>query len=150
MRHILSTIAQLPSRPILVTSGDKQQQLPFETVDNHTTTTENIFFSAGFLSGWEQFSLTIQQRVKDDDYQQMLNHLRYWPMTAALLKKLTQGRVLSCTSSPSFVQLFALLEQHPMLTVITVSRKSTEEVNNFIIQHLFHVYTIRICTNGYG
>lgn len=72
--HILSTLRQLPTRPILLISGDKCQLPPMTTVNNRITNTSSVYQLESLPRISRSFNLTHQHRCIDEEYSQILNH----------------------------------------------------------------------------
>ena len=85
--HMMSTIQQLPCRPILLISGDKFQLPPITTVNNRTTSGRSIYEVDLLARISRSFNLT-------REFSEILNHLRYWKPTPEILNKLQHERLL--------------------------------------------------------
>ena len=92
--HMMSTIQQLPCRPILLISGDKFQLPPITTVNNRTTSGRSIYEVDLLARISRSFNLTRQHRCVDKEFSEILNHLRYWKPTPEILNKLQHEQLL--------------------------------------------------------
>ena len=92
--HIMRTLQDLPLRPVVLLSGDPQQQQPITDEGNRTTQTESILHDRRFYSLVYKYTLVTQYRCKDQQYYDMLNHLRYFVPSLTFLSELHKGRVL--------------------------------------------------------
>ena len=92
--HMMSTIQQLPCRPILLIFGDKFQLPPITTVNNRTTSSRGIYEVDLLARISRSFNLTHQHRCVDKEFSEILNHLRYWRPTPEILNKLQHERLL--------------------------------------------------------
>ena len=137
LQHIISTVAQLPNRPLLILFGDQQQQMPLETVNNQTTSTQNIFSSSHIHRQCIHFKLYVQHRCCDQQYQALLNHLRHWPATPDVLHRLTTGTVISSTTNPDYSELIKVMTNEEKVTILTVNRKGADMVNDVVVEYLF-------------
>lgn len=135
--HIMSTLRQLPTRPILVICGDKQQLPPLTNINNRTTTTTSVYQVPEFSKISITFTLTRQHRCIDEDYEKILEHIRYWKPTLNILNTLHNGRLLHNSSDINDDDLLAILQEHASSTFLTVSRKAVARINALILQHLF-------------
>lgn len=97
-RHILHTLQELPMHPILMVSRDKYQQQPIETIENRIVPASNIFYDSRFPGMCVNFTLHLKQRCNDPQYQEILNHLRYWRPTRSVLAKVNSTDSLEITT----------------------------------------------------
>ena len=74
---MMTTIQQLPSRPILPISGDKFQLPPIMTANNQTTSGQSIYDFDSLTRMLQNFNLTRQHHCKDLEYSKIFNNLRY-------------------------------------------------------------------------
>ena len=86
--HIIETVNQLPTRPIVAMCGDRQQQQPIETTTDTTRPTISILQHRPFFSMVRHFKLTTQHRCEDPELESILNHLRYYRPSHKLLETL--------------------------------------------------------------
>ena len=122
--HIMSTLHQLPTRPVLLISGDKFQLPPLTTDNNRTTNGINIYQLEGLTRMCQNFNLTSQHRCTDEEYSEILNHLRYWKPTPQILHKLQQQRLLHTTHSINDTELLQIIQNNANSTFLTVSRNA--------------------------
>lgn len=120
-------------------SGDKYQQQPIETVAGRIVPAANIYSDNRFPGICVNFTLRSQQRCDDPQYQEILNHLRYWRPTCRVLAKLNASqRVLYENPVIRDRQIVEALTNHALATVITVSRAAAARVNSVAVNHLFN------------
>ncbi len=129
MQHVLSTINQLSLRPIVIMCGDKYQQQPIMTIDGETTQMSSILEEEDFYSIDKHFHLTKQHHCEDEYLLSILNHLRFYRPSRALLEEIHEGRILCASSIPTDGEIERALSNHPNATVITVSRKASNRIN---------------------
>lgn len=135
--HIISTLQQLPTRPIMVISGDKYQLPPLISTNNCTTSMTNVYQFPTFSNIANSFNLTQQHRCIDKDYENILEHIRFWKPTLDMLKKLHNERLLHHSRNIDDNTLLAIIKEHPSSTFLTVSRNAVSRINSLILQHLF-------------
>ena len=131
-RHILATLQQLSTRPIVLVSGDKYQQQPIETLNGRIVPASNIYTERSFTNMCVRFTLYSQHRCTDQQYQEILNHLRYWRPTRSVLNRLNAAEnVLVPSSVVNDAHIVHALREYPNATVITVSRAACNRVNTW-------------------
>ena len=118
--HITRTIQDLPLRPVLVLSGDEQQQQPIASDRNRTVQTTSILHHRFFYALVIKYTLTRQFRCDDQVYSDMLNHLRYYRPTWRFLQKLHDGRILITGRVVTDDNIFDTLVKLPSATVLTI------------------------------
>ena len=141
-RHILVTLQQLGTGPIVLVSGDKYQQQPIETLNGRIVPASNIYTDNSFNNMCVRFTLYSQHRCTDPDYQHILNHLRYWRPTRSVLNRLNAPANVLVPSSPVHdAHIVHALRDYPNATVITVSRAASTRVNSVVVNHFFRTHT---------
>ena len=130
-QHILRTISELPSRPIVFFSGDEAQQQPIQTVKKRTVQTNNIMQDPNFLQSVMHYKLNEQFRCTEPRLQSFLNHIRNWEPDNALLESI-QKNILS-RKEPSNDVVLNGLASNPSATVVTVTRKACNRINTLMI-----------------
>lgn len=133
--HILNTIQQLPTRPIVFFSGDEAQQQPIMTVDHKIVQVENIMSDRQFLASIGHIQLTDQFRCEDPQLQNFLIHVRNWKPSQALLNSIQKETM--CDGEPSDKIIIRALKQHPDATVLTVTKKACNRINMLVVDHAF-------------
>ena len=135
--HIIQTVNQLPTRPVVVMCGDNQQQQPFESSDQTTRPTTSILQHSPFYSMVQHFHLTTQYRCHDPLLQQILNHLRYYRPSQKLLDTIHAGRVISTNHEPTDEEISTTLRQYSASTILTVTCAGANKVNRIAVETLF-------------
>ena len=136
-QHILRTLQDLPTRPVVLLSGDAQQQQPITESNSRTVETQSILHDKQFYKMVYTYKLVTQYRCEYGKYYEVLNHLRYYKPTQRLLNELYRGRVLVTGRPISDDDVFVALYQLPGYTFLTVSRKAANLVNRVAAQRLF-------------
>ena len=140
--HILSTVQQLSTRPILVVSGDPLQQQPISSSDKGTVQVSNIFSNARFSSISAKHVLVDQFRCKDPGYYEILNHLRNCKPNSSILKTLhSSERLINESSNVTDDIILQTVKQYPSATFVTVSKSASTRVNNVVCKNMFPVST---------
>ena len=130
--HILSTLHQLSTRPVLVISGDPHQQQPISNGAQGICQAESVFADVRFRQISVSHHLTDQFRCSDPEYYDILNHLRHWPPTSAILRTLHSSNRLLCNSDTVTDDLLLhTVRENPSATFITVTRAATSRVTRF-------------------
>lgn len=135
--HIMRTLQDLPLRPVVLLSGDPQQQQPITDEGNRTAQTESILHDRKFYSLVYKYTLVTQYRCEDQQYYDMLNHLRYFVPSLTFLSELHKGRVLVTGRPVEDDDLYIALSQFPASTFLTVSRRSANRINRVALERLF-------------
>ncbi len=135
--HIVRTIQQIPVRPVVILAGDELQQQPLETKEGHIIQGESIFSDTDMYSLVEKYKLTTQYRVRDEEYESFLSHIRVCQPSQELLDSIQNGHVLCENSQPTDVEIVEAMMQNPDSTVLTVSRQACVTVNCAVIKTLF-------------
>ena len=135
--HMMTTIQQLPSRPILLISGDKFQLPPITTTNNRTTSGQSIYEFDSLARISRTFNLTRQHRCEDEEYSEILDHLRYWQPTPEILHKLQHERLLCHQPSISDAHLLDIIQNNACSTFITVSRNAVLRINRLVLENFF-------------
>ncbi|KAK3748528.1 hypothetical protein QZH41_012375, partial [Actinostola sp. cb2023] len=129
----------LSTRPVVVISGDPFQQQPIATVRNRITQTNNIYSDNSFHALCSKFTFHEQHRCADDEYREILNHLRYSSPTKRILTLLNSPPHLLYEHEHIFnTQIIQAITDHADSTVITVSKAGAAKVNSVIIDHFFN------------
>ncbi|XP_020900507.1 uncharacterized protein LOC110239141 [Exaiptasia diaphana] len=84
------------------------------------------------------FTLHQQHRCSDEIYNDILNHLRHWKPTPAILSTLHANNLLNQSSTIYDSQIIQAVTNNASSTVLTVSRAAAKRVNNVIISHFFN------------
>jgi hypothetical protein len=135
--HILSTLKQLATPPILLICGDTCQLPPIITVNNRTTSTTSVYNLDSLPRISRSFKLTRQHRCVDEEYSEILNHLLYWRPTLDILDKLHEGRLLHESPYISDTDLLSIIRDNASSTFVTVSRNAVSRINTLVLQNLF-------------
>ena len=134
-RHILSTIQQLPIRPIVFFSGDEAQQQPIMTVEQKIVQVPNIMNDHEFLTSITHIKLTEQFRCLDPELQNFQVHVRNWKPTQAYLDSIQKS--VMCYEEPSDQTIVDTLKRHPDATVLTVTNNACNRINMLVVKHGF-------------
>lgn len=144
-KHILSTLHELPTRPILLISGDKYQLPPIITENNVTTNGSSVYDLMCLTTISKLYHLTCQYRCVDVEYSEILNHLRCWRPTPDILHTLQCDRLLHNSHVISDAELLCVVRNNISSTFLTVSRNAVTRINNLILENLF-VDSLRVGT----
>ena len=79
--------------------------------------------------------LTEQHRNDDDDYGKFLNHIRSWHPSQHLLDQIQKDRILF-NEEPSDKDILQALMNYPNSTVITVSPKAANCINQVVLDSI--------------
>lgn len=140
--HIMATLQELPTRPILIISGDKYQLPPITTQNNRTMATTSVYDCPSFGTISQSYLLTEQYRCIDQQYSEILDHLRCCRPTSQLLQLLQQGRLLTSCAEVTDSQLLSVIRAHASSTFVTVSRNAVTRINTLILNNLFPENTL--------
>lgn len=135
--HILSTLQQLPTRPILVICGDKYQLPPITTRNNRVVSSCSIYEHSSLSTISISYNFTHQYRCVDEEYCEILNHLRHWKPTPEILRTLQSESLLHQSNSITDSQLLAIIRENASSTFLTVSRSAVSKINNLILKNVF-------------
>ena len=140
-QHIFSTLQPLHIRPVAIVCGDQQQQQPIQSTANRVEQTTSVLHMKDFYKCCRVFDFKEQHRCVDPVYMSYLQTLRYYRPNTSLLKKLTQGRILSAANPPSEKDLASVLKQNTEALVLTLQchekRLLSSEVNKVALTKLF-------------
>ncbi|EDO31603.1 predicted protein [Nematostella vectensis] len=89
-----------------------------------------------FLHSTRQMYHLWQQRCVDDQYKNILDHLRYWKPTPQILSTLNH-RVIYRHKNVLDVDIKEALKMHPQSIVVTVSKRATARVNKIVFENFF-------------
>lgn len=134
--HIYATVCELPIRPVVLLAGDDCQLQPIEKIDGKIQTAKSIMNSKQLANITMKVQLNQQHRNNDDFFEQFLQHIRFWRPSQSLLAKIQQNHVLH-EHEPTDDELLQTLIDFPTSTVITVSHRAANRVNNIVLQHMF-------------
>lgn len=135
--HIMSTLQELPTRPILVICGDKYQLPPITTKNNVTTNVSSVYDLPSLSNISRCYNLTNQYRCIDSEYSEILNHLRCWKPTPEILHTLQHERLLHYSASITDAELLSIIREKAASTFLTVSRNAVSRINNLILHNVF-------------
>lgn len=136
--HIISTLKQLSTRPVLVVCGDSHQQQPISTTEKGTTQVANIFSSPHFARISVKHTLIDQFRCSDPQFYDILNQLRHFPPNVSILETLHAGGRLLCQSYDVTDEfLLETVRSYPTATFITVSKAASRRINNVVCNNMF-------------
>ena len=146
--HIFSSLKQLVTQPILLICGDRYQLPPITTVNNQTTNTTSVYDLESLPRICRSFNLTRQYRCVDEQYSEILNHLRCWKPTVDMLDKLHEGRLLHHSQSINDTDLLSIIRDNASSTFVTISRNAVTRINMLVLKNLFtanlHVGTVQM------
>ena len=125
--HILKTLQELHVRPVVVLCGDQQQQQPIATVHGKIRPTVGVLQNKALYKNSVIVNFINQHRCVDQEFQQILNVIRYYKPSRRTLKSLHGNRVL-CSSTPSDKELLAIFQNHPDGMILTVSKAATATI----------------------
>lgn len=123
-------------RPVVVLCGDQQQQQPIATVDGKIRPTIGVLQNKALYKNSVVVNFINQHRCVDQEFQDILNVIRYYKPSRRTLKSLHGNRVL-CSSTPLDEELLAILRNHPDGMILTVSKAATATINRIAVQNLF-------------
>lgn len=134
-----TTFNRLNLRPVVVFAGDKHQQQPLQTKAGRVTATTSIIndtytFHAGnaikhFL--YQQFGIV------DEEYGKFLDLIRYTQQTQQQLHSVQQNMILCPEDDLSDNDIWQAFMSKDASTVMTVSRRGAQHINNIVVAHLF-------------
>ena len=73
----------------------------------------------------------------DEEYENFLDHIRYWKPSQQLLDKVQQDKAICASSESAEEAIPKLLIENPQATVLTVSKQAAASVNLSVITTLF-------------
>ena len=133
-----ATINCLNLRPVVIFAGDKCQQEPLRTVDGCTSATTSIINDHTFHHSYAaQHTLYQQFRITDPTYAAFLDCIRYTQPSQQQVNEMQQDIVLCPPGPPSDDAIWEAYNTHANTTVMTVSRRGAQRVNNIVVEHLF-------------
>ena len=135
LEHVLATISELPIRPIVLLAGDDCQLQPIETIAGKIKTTKTVMRFEQLSTITNKVILTEQHRNDDDHYGKFLNHIRSWHPSQQLLDQMQKDWVLF-DEGPSDKDILQALISHPNSTVITVSHKAANRINQVVLDSI--------------
>ena len=132
-----STCNRLNTRPVVVLAGECQQQ-PLQTIDGRTTSTTSIINDHTFSSSNEVIHTLYQQfRIIDPEYAKFLDFIRFLLPTQQQVHQMQTGIVLGPEGELSDQDMWDAYQQQSDCTIMTVSRKAAQRINDIIVRHLF-------------
>ena len=132
-----STFNRMNTRPVVVLAGDKCQQQPLQTVDGRTSSTTSIINDRTFSSTNAVIHTLCQQfRIIDEEYAKFLDFIRFMVPTQQV-DEMQNGIVLCPEGELSDEDIWQAYQQHSDTTIMTVSRKAAQRINDIIVRHLF-------------
>ena len=141
--HIIETVNEPPTRPIVAMCGDRQQQQLIETTTDAIRPTISILQHQPFFSMVCHFNLTTQHRCNDPELENILNHLRSCRLSHKLLETIHKNRVIRSNNDPSNEQIASILLQYSTATILTVTCAATNRINQIVVQMLYE-HEIRV------
>lgn len=135
--HVMCTLRELPTRPILIISGDKYQLLPIATQNNVTMNVSSVYDLPSLANISRSYNLTRQYRCIDSHYSDILNHLRCWKPTPEILRTLQHERLLHLSDSITDRELLSIIRENASSITVTVTRNAVLRINRLILQNLF-------------
>ena len=125
-------------RPVVVFSGNKCQQQPLENVDGRITSTTSILNDDTFTSeNAVKFSLYQQFRIQDKEYATFVDLIRYNQPTQEQLDVFQRDLVLCPPGELSDEELWRAFRSQSDVSIMTVSRRGAQRINNIVVQHVF-------------
>ena len=134
-----TTFNRLNLRPVVVFAGNKHQQQPLQTEAGRVTATTSIINDTyTFHSGNAIKHFLYQQfRIVDEEYGRFLDLIRYTQPTQQLLDSVQQNMILCPEGDLSDNDIWQAFMSKYASTVMTVSRKGAQRINNIVVVHLF-------------
>ena len=134
-----TTFNRLNLRPVVVFAGDKHQQQPLQTEAGRVTATTPIIndtytFHAG---NTVKHFLYHQFRIVDEDYGRFLDLIRYTQPTQQQLDSVQENMILCPEGDLSDHDIWRAFMSKDASTVMTVSRRGAQRINNIVVVHLF-------------
>ena len=137
-KYDLVVVNRLNTRPVVVLAGDKCQQQPLQTIDGCTTSTTSIINDHTFSSSNAVIHTLYQQfRIVDPEYAKFLDFIRFMLPSQQQVDEMQTGIVLCPDGELSDQQIWHAYEQHSDATIMTVSRKAVQRINEIIVGRLF-------------
>ena len=132
------TFNRLNLRPVVVFAGDKCQQQPLENVDGRITSTASILNDDTFtFENAVKFSLYQQFRILDKEYASFVDLIQYNQPTQEQLDVFQRDLVLCPPGELTDEQLWQAFQSHSDVSIMTVSRRGAQRLNNIVVQHVF-------------
>ena len=133
-----STFNRMNTRPVVVLAGDKCQQQPLQTIDGRTSSTTSIINDHTFSSTNAVTHTLYQQfRIIDPEYAKFLDFIRFMLPTQQEVDDMQTGIVLCPEGELSDEDIWHAYQQHSDATIMTVSRKAAQRINEIIVRHPF-------------
>ena len=132
-----SMLCALPKRPVLVIAGDRVQQQPLQTSQGRVVQVTSILNDGTLRDNSITYILYRQFRCVDSAYGAFLDHIRYWKPQQQFLDSLQDGRVIETTEPPTNTSLWNAITDLPNSTVLTVSKRGADRVNQVVVERLF-------------
>ena len=132
------TCNRLNLRPVVVFAGDKHQQQPLQTEGGRVTATTSIINDTyTFHSGNAIKHFLYQQfRVVDEQYGRFLDLIRYTQPTQLQLDSVQENMILCSEGDLSDNDIWQAFMSKDASTVMTVSKKGAQRINNIVVAHL--------------
>ena len=136
--HILPTVKQLPTRPIVLICGDKYQWPPITSENDSSGNRNSVYQLQSLPSISRSFNLIRQHRCVDKEYSEILDHLRSWKPTSDILEKLQHERLLHNSEIINDTDLLCIIHNNASSIFLTVSRNAALRINRLILENLFN------------
>lgn len=129
--------SRLNVRPVVVIAGNKCHQ-HLQTVDSRTSATTSIINDHTFNAvNVVHHTLYQQFCITDPDYASFLDCIRFTQLTQQWVDWLQEGIALCPLGLLPDNQIWQAYTIHADATVMTVSRRGAQWVNNIVVDHLF-------------
>ena len=131
-----ATLSRLNVRPVVVIAGHKCQQQHLQRVDSRTSATTSIINDHTFNAVDAVHHTLYQQfRITDPDYTSFLDCIQFTQPTQQQVDWMQEGIVLGPPGLLTDDQTWQAYTIHADATVMTVSRRGAQWVNNIVVDH---------------
>lgn len=134
-----TTLNRLNLRPVIVFTGDKHQQQPLQTKAGRVTATTSIINDTYIFHGGNAIKHFLYQQFRrvDEEYGRFLDLIRYTQPTRQQLDSVQENMILCPEDDLSDNYIWQAFMSKDASTVMTVSRRGAQRINNIVVAHLF-------------
>lgn len=134
-----TTFNRLNLRPVVVFTGDKHQQQPLQTEAGRVTATTSIINDTYIFHGGNAIKHFLYQQFRrvDEEYGRFLDLIRYTQPTQQPLDSVQENMILCPEGDLSDNDIWQAFMSKDASTVMTVSGRGAQRINNIVVAHLF-------------
>ena len=134
-----TTFNRLNLRPVVVFAGDKHQQQPLQTVAGRVTATTSIINDSYTFHAGNAIKHFLYQQfwIVDEEYGKFLDLIPYTQPTQQQLDSVQHNMILCPEGDLSDNDIWQAFMSKDASTVMTVSRRGAQCINNIVVAHLF-------------